>query len=111
MFEVSVSTVHQVAVVEARGRIDSTTAASFGEALMNTIEGGIVRLVLDLQGVDYMSSAGLREIVAALKKTRKQQGDIRLAEAAPRVLEVLEMAGLDTFVQIFSSRAEALKSF
>lgn len=111
MFEANVSHVNQVAVVEARGRIDSGTAARFGAALMGAIDGGAERIVLNLGGVDYMSSAGLREIVSALKKVRKMQGDIRLAEPAARVREVLEMAGLDTFMQIYPSRAEALRSF
>lgn len=111
MFEANVSHVNQVAVVEARGRIDSGSAAGFGAALMGAIDGGAERVVLDLSGVDYMSSAGLREIVSALKKARRMQGDIRLAEPAARVREVLEMAGLDTFMQIYPSRAEALGSF
>ncbi len=111
MFEANVSEINQVAVVEARGRVDSATAARFGAALTSAIDGGARRVVLDLSGVDYMSSAGLREIVSALKKLRKMQGDIRLAEPAARVLEVLEMAGLDTFMQIYPARAEALNSF
>jgi anti-anti-sigma factor len=111
MFEANVANVNEVTVVEARGRVDSATAAQFGTALMGAVDGGARRVVLDLGGVDYMSSAGLREIVAALKKIRKAQGDIRLAEPAARVREVLEMSGLDTFVQIYPSRAEALKSF
>lgn len=111
MFEVNVSHMHEVAVVEARGRIDSSTAAAFGEALTRAVDAGGARVVLDLSEVDYMSSAGLREIVTAFKKARSLRGDIRLAEPAPRVLEVLELSGLDTFVKIYSSRAEAVNDF
>lgn len=111
MFEVNVSDDGGIAVVAARGRIDSSTAADFGSALTGAIDRGMVRVVVDLGQVDYMSSAGLREIVSALKRARKGQGDVRLAEPAARVLEVLEMAGLDTIMSIFPTRDDALKSF
>lgn len=111
MFEVNVSQTSEVAVVETKGRIDSSTAAAFGEALARAVDVGGARVVLDLSEVDYMSSAGLREIVTAFKKARSLQGDIRLAEPTPRVLEVLELSGLDTFINIYPSRAAALNDF
>lgn len=111
MFEVNVSSVQQTAIVEARGRIDSSTAVAFGEVVARAIDAVSARVVIDLSGVDYMSSAGLREIVTAFKKARGLRGDVRIAEPTPRVLEVLELAGLDTFVKIYPSKAEALESF
>lgn len=92
------------------GRIDSTNASQFGEALMQEINAGHLNLVLDLAAVDYMSSAGLREIVNAAKKVRGK-GDLRLAQPSDRVREVFEMAGLDTIFQIYDSQSEALKSY
>lgn len=107
---INVSERAHVTLVEASGRIDSMNAHELGEALNREIEGGHVQLVLDLAGVDYMSSAGLREIVSALKKIRST-GDLRLAQPSPRVQEVLEMAGLDTIFQIYPSQVEAVGSF
>ncbi|MBL8163323.1 MAG: STAS domain-containing protein [Anaerolineae bacterium] len=110
MLDVSISMQGSVALVEVSGRIDSMNANQLGEALSNEIENGHMHMVLDLGGVDYMSSAGLREIVSALKKVRGP-GDLRLAQPSSRVREVLEMAGLDTIFQIFGTQAEALGSF
>ncbi len=107
---IHVSERDHVTLVEASGRIDSMNAHELGEALIREIEGGHVHLVLDLASVDYMSSAGLREIVSALKKVRSS-GDLRLAQPSPRVQEVLEMAGLDTIFQIYPSQIEAVGSF
>lgn len=107
---INVSEHDHVTLVEASGRIDSMNAHELGEALIRQIEGGHVHLVLDLASVDYMSSAGLREIVSALKKVRSS-GDLRLAQPSPRVQEVLEMAGLDTIFQIYPSQVEAVGSF
>jgi anti-anti-sigma factor len=57
-----------------------------------------------------MSSAGLREIVNALKKV-KPSGDVRIAQPTERVREVLDMAGLSTILQIFNAQSDALESF
>ncbi|MBL8154963.1 MAG: STAS domain-containing protein [Anaerolineae bacterium] len=107
---IHVSTQPNVAVIEVAGRIDSNNANQFGDALSGVISQGQNQLVLDLAGVDYMSSAGLREIVAAAKKLQ-DKGELRLAQPSERVREVLEMTGLDSVFQIFPSQAEAVSSF
>lgn len=100
-----------VVVLQAVGRIDSMTANQLGTALSGVIEQDVRSLVLDLGGVDYMSSAGLRELVNALKRLKRNNGDLRLAGPNKRVLEVLEMAGLDTIFLIFETSDEAVESF
>jgi anti-sigma B factor antagonist len=67
--------------------------------------------VVDLQDVEYMSSAGLRELVSALKQVNKKEGDLRLANPSARVMEVLELAGLDSIFKIFPTLSEAIGSF
>jgi|SRR5687767_2893821 anti-sigma B factor antagonist len=111
MVDIQVSGRDQVTLVEVQGRVDSMTANSLGEALNRELDNGNVHMVLDLSSVDYMSSAGLREIVTALKKAKRGSGDLRLAQPSDRVREVLEMAGLDTIFRIFSTQAEAVGSF
>jgi anti-anti-sigma factor len=107
---IQVSTQPNVAIIEVAGRIDSNNANQFGDALSTVIAQGHNQLVLDLAGVDYMSSAGLREIVAAAKKLQGK-GEMRLAQPSERVREVLEMTGLDSVFQVFPSQAEAVSSF
>lgn len=110
MLKVNISMQGNVSLLEVSGRIDSMNANQLGEALSNEIENGHLYMVLDLGGVEYMSSAGLREIVSALKKVRGT-GDLRLAQPSSRVREVLEMAGLDSIFHIYGTQAEALSSF
>lgn len=111
MVDVTVSEKENVALVEVNGRIDSMTASQFGQGLIEPINNGHTNIVLDMAGVDYMSSAGLREIVNALKKVRREKGDLRIAQPSDRVFEVIEMAGLDTILQIFDTQVEALSSY
>jgi anti-sigma B factor antagonist len=110
MLNINVSEHDHVTLLEVTGRIDSMNANQLGEALNQTIDSGKSQIVLDLSNVDYMSSAGLREIVSALKKVRGV-GDLRLAQPSPRVREVLEMAGLDTIFQIYPTQNEAVGSY
>lgn len=112
MIDINVRPVQEhVTVVEVSGRIDSMNANELGAALTNTIDHGHIQIVLDLASVDYMSSAGLRELVTALKRVKKETGDMRLAQPSPRVREVLEMAGLDTIFRIFPTQSEAIGSY
>jgi anti-sigma B factor antagonist len=111
MVEIDVTGQDEVTLVRVSGRVDSMNANEFGEAINTQIDDGHVMIVLDLSSVEYMSSAGLREIVTSLKKAKKAQGDLRLAQPSQRVREVLEMAGLDTIFRIYSTQDEALGSF
>ena len=61
--------------------------------------------------VTYMSSAGLRELVAAYNKLQNLSGDLRLAQPSSRVMDILEMSGLDTIFQIFTTQLDAVGSY
>ncbi|MCZ7546093.1 MAG: STAS domain-containing protein [Anaerolineae bacterium] len=109
--EIKVSELKRVTLFEISGRIDSTNAAELGEALNTAIDSGRSQIVLDLSAVEYMSSAGLREMVAALKRVKRGTGDVRLANPSERVQEVLELAGLDTIFEVYDTQVEAVGSF
>ena len=104
----------RVQLLEVSGRVDSTTAYQLGEALTKVIDNGKNKIVLDLNKVEYMSSAGLREIVSALKRVQAlpaSGGDVRIANPSDRVREVLELAGLDEIFKIYPTQIEAVGSF
>jgi len=111
MVDIQVSDLDRVTLIEVSGRVDSMTAEQLGAALAAQHEKGRRNLILDLAQVDYMSSAGLRELVMAFKRAQTVSGDVRLAQPSHRVREILEMAGLDSVFQIFPSRAAAVESF
>jgi anti-anti-sigma factor len=68
-------------------------------------------IVLDLTEVDYVSSAGLREIMSAMDRAIAGGGGLRLANPAKRVWELLELTGLDHHLPVFATRDEAVRSF
>ncbi len=109
--EVTVSELRRVAMLEVSGRVDSTNAAQLGEALTSQIDAGRYQLVVDLSRVQYMSSAGLRELVSALKKVKQYNGDLRIATPSDKVREVLELAGLNAIFQIYPTQVDAVGSY
>lgn len=78
-------------VVEIAGRLDTITAPALDKTINEDIEG-TKNLVLDLKGVEYVSSAGLRVILTAQKKMQKI-GSMKLINVCQDVMEVFEMTG------------------
>ncbi len=101
VMEINASEMRRVQLFEVIGRVDSNNANDLGAALDKTVDEGKSNLVLDLGGVEYMSSAGLREMVRVLKRVKRTGGDLRIASPSDRVKEVLELAGLDTIFEIY----------
>ena len=109
-FSVQTETKGSVAVVTVNGRIDSETATKLDSELVK-ITGGNSKLVLNLAGVAYMSSAGIRAIVKAGQKVGKHGGAIRLAAVPELVNSVLYTVGLNQKFSSFASVDEALVGF
>ncbi|MBN1202352.1 MAG: STAS domain-containing protein [Anaerolineae bacterium] len=109
--EINSSEMKRVQLFEVIGRVDSTNANELGTALDKSVDSGRNNLVLDLNGVEYMSSAGLREMVRVLKRVKRVGGDLRIANPSERVKEVFELAGLDTIFEIYPTQVEAVGSF
>ena len=79
------------------GRLDATSAPTLEAALQ--LEG-IRELVMDLQACDYISSAGLRGVLKAIKETARINASLVLVGAQPNVMSVLEVTGLTRLVTV-----------
>jgi anti-sigma B factor antagonist len=95
-------------VVSVSGRIDATTSKDLETALSGLIDQNNSEIVIDLQGVTYISSIGLRVLLAAQKKVREKNGGIMLVSLQPFVREVFEMTGFTRLFSIYSRQDEAL---
>jgi anti-anti-sigma factor len=102
---------NEVTVASIVGDLDALTSAEATAYLTAEIDAGHTRLVLDMAGVTYLSSAGLRVILGATRQARSGGGDLRLAAAAGDVGRVVDMAGFSQLIQTFPTAAEAVASF
>jgi anti-sigma B factor antagonist len=101
-----------VTVVYIKGDINSATSPEFGRYIKEAIgNSSNARVVLDMEHVIYMSSAGLREIVAGLKLSQRAGGDMRIAALQERLRMLFDIAGLPSFSKIYPSVDDAVKSF
>ena len=81
----------EATIIEIAGRLDTVTAPMLEKAINEDI-GDAKNLVLDLKGVQYISSAGLRVLLGAQKKMQKI-GSMKVTNVCEAVMEVLEMTG------------------
>lgn len=98
-------------VVRIVGNVDGLTAETLLAELQARVGEGHVRLVGDLSGVQYTSSAGLRALLAVLRDARRGGGDLRLAAVHPPVLKVLELSGFTTILKLYDDVDGAVASF
>ncbi len=102
----------RVDLVEVDGRIDSSTAPQLDEALQKIIGEGRYHIVVDLSETDFMSSAGLRALLSALKQVRRfNRGDLRLANLPDKIRKAFDLAGLLEVFQVYDNTVDAVGSF
>ena len=99
-----------VVVVSPQGRIDSTSSATLDHHLQGLAAAGKTRVVVDFSGVDYISSAGLRVMLALAKRGRDQKGRVALFGMNDSVRQVFELAGFVALFTIAATRTDALNS-
>lgn len=102
---------NDVTVVSASGSVDALTAPDLARAIVDEIALGHVNLVVDLTGLEFMSSAGLRTLLGAVKEARSHGGDLRIASSNPGIDKVLKMSGFHNIAKVFTSSSEAAASF
>lgn len=98
-------------VVSVKGRLDAVSAADFDNRMERLILEGGKDFVVDFAGLDYISSAGLRSILAVAKKLRTKDGQVFLAALQENVAAVFDISGFGKMIPIFESTEEALEKF
>jgi anti-sigma B factor antagonist len=81
-------------VLSVRGEVDVYTAPRFRERLIELVSEGHHRIVVDLEGVDFLDSTGLGVLVGGLKRLRSNEGELVLVCTKSRILKVFEITGL-----------------
>lgn len=97
-----------VAVVRLAGRLDSTASPELERLLLDTLERGTARLVIDFSAADYISSAGLRVLLVVLRRLDLRRGRLVLSALTPPVHQVFDLAGLLPLFQTSPTLEEAV---
>jgi len=98
-------------IIPLFGKLDAYSSRDMETTFNTVIDAGNIHIVVDAQELEYISSAGLRVLLSALKKVKKQQGDIKLACLRPQVKAVFDMAGFSQLFDVVDTLEAAKCSF
>jgi anti-anti-sigma factor len=107
--EISTEKGKNCVVVSVRGKVDAVTAPAFERGLADLIEKGETTLLLDLSALEYISSAGLRSILATAKQLKAKNGELLFSGLQGPVKEVFKISGFGSIFCIFDSTEDAQK--
>lgn len=103
--------VQQVTVVDLEGRLDSKAVGTVNDEMVSIIQGGAKQIVINLEKMEFVTSAGLRVLVRSSKLLQGSGGKLKLCCANDLVGDVLKTAGFDSLLNLYPSEAEAIQSF
>jgi anti-sigma B factor antagonist len=98
-------------VLRVEGRLDQDTCGGFTTELMTSVDGAVRvggAIVLDLSGLEYVSSAGLRCFMLASREAKAHQGRILVASLQPMVAEIFAISHFNLVFQVFPTVRDAL---
>jgi anti-sigma B factor antagonist len=100
-----------VAVLKVSGYLDTTTATELETALYGLLNRKERKIVIDLSGVNYISSAGWGIFIGEIKEIRHKGGDLKLAGMSGDVFEVFQLLEFNTILEAYESTDDAIAAF
>jgi anti-sigma B factor antagonist len=96
-----------LAVIAASGELDAETAPLLREAVDHALELGARWLLVDLQGLDFIGSVGIGELIRAAKALGERSGELAIACRRPNVTRVFDISGTGEMLHVRPEEAEA----
>lgn len=110
--KVSVKEAGKVRIIDLKGKITLGSGdLELRKAVQEQLDAGNTSIVLNMQGIDYIDSAGLGELVACKKRASAKGGNVKLVMPSESVYKVLSIVSLHLVFEIFDSEAKAIGSF
>jgi len=113
--EFSSQQIGDVTLIRVSGRIDHKSVKDFEIALMPFLEtpdpGADAAIIMDLEGLEFLTSAGLRMLMIAAKTCKKQKRAIGVAALQPVVQEIFTISRFDLVLKVFPTVQDALETF
>jgi anti-sigma B factor antagonist len=100
-----------ITVIDVKGQLIVGNRQELKQKILDELESGGRRFLVDFAGTGYIDSSGLGVLVSLSKKIREQGGELRLANLNEDLRTLFELTKLDTLFHIANNREEALASF
>lgn len=106
--EITTTAKGDVSIVSMKGKFDTQTSPDAEVKLMDLIQSGTTKIVINFEGLEFISSAGLRVLLVAAKKMSVLGGTLRICSINEVVQDVFEISGFDTILEVTEDEAAAL---
>ncbi len=114
-FNLDSSVVHAAGVnvcrIKIDGYLDSSTFPKLQDHLAEKIRQRQFNFLLDLQDLDYVSSAGLGVLMGILRQVRAKQGDLKIVHMSEKIERVFNLLGFSRLMRVYHDEQEALDAF
>ena len=100
-----------VVILRLKGRLDAISSPCTEKKVFDCINSGKNKLLLDFEGVEYLSSAGVRMLLSTTKKLKTTSGKLVVCCVATNVLDLLKMSGFDHVLELSKNQEEGLRKF
>ena len=109
--EISVTDSGDVKILSFQGNLDTNTSPDAESEINKLIDAGAQKLLVNFENLEYVSSAGLRIMLATAKKLGATQGDLKICCLNETVQEVFDISGFSTILNVAKTEEEALSGF
>jgi anti-anti-sigma factor len=107
--EITARKERNISVVTVKGRMDAVTAPVFEKNLSELMAQGEQYFIVNLSALEYISSAGLRSILATAKQLKNKNGEILFAGLQGAVEDVFKISGFHSIFKVFETEEKALQ--
>ncbi len=101
----------KVLLLRIIGRLDALSSEATEKRVLAIIRKDDLNVLLDFTEVSYLSSAGMRMLLAVFKRVREHSGKLAVCSVDDGVMDVLKMSGFDEVFAVFPNQEEALHQF
>ena len=109
--EVTVKEVNEVNVMSFEGNLDTNTEPQAQKQIDQLIDGGSSKILINFDNLNYISSAGLRVLLATAKKLKATSGDLKICGLNKTVQEVFDISGFSSILSVVATEEDALAGF
>ncbi len=97
------------AIASIKGQLDTLTTPEFNKVLLELIENGERKIILDFSELDFISTAGLSGILMLVKRLKVEKGGLSVAALKGQVKKVFDISGMSSGIPVFGTVTEALE--
>ena len=110
-FDVFRKDLENISVLNIQGFLDAHTAPDFENELQKLIKETRYNIVVNLDGLQYISSAGLGVFMGVIEDLRNNRGDLKICCASPKVFKVFDLLGFPSLYEFYEGEKLAVENF